>query len=95
MRLQEIWYGSPLTWVYTDQQGYEPLAQIRGVKEPEILWYHCHPNGMPERLTDKEGNLCWHGHNSAWGKLLREERLSGPYYKLIRSPKLLSIRPQS
>ncbi|WP_380184618.1 RHS repeat-associated core domain-containing protein [Kalamiella sp. sgz302252] len=78
--LQEIRYGSPLTWVYTDQHGYEPLAQIRGVKDPEILWYHCHPNGMPERLTDKEGNLCWHGHNSAWGKLLREERLSGPHY---------------
>ena len=33
---------------------------------------------MPERLTDEEGNLRWHGHNSAWGKLLREERLNGP-----------------
>ncbi|RQM36326.1 RHS domain-containing protein, partial [Erwinia psidii] len=46
--------------------------------EPEIYWYHCQPNGTPERLTDKAGRVCWQGHNGAWGKLLREERLNGP-----------------
>ncbi|MCX8963444.1 type IV secretion protein Rhs, partial [Erwinia psidii] len=30
------------------------------------------------RLTDKAGRVCWQGHNGAWGKLLREERLNGP-----------------
>jgi len=76
--LQEIQDAIPLTYVYAGQSGYEPLARIDGLAEPEIYWYHCHPNGMPERLTDEEGKLRWHGHNSAWGKLLREEKLSGP-----------------
>ncbi|WP_413649808.1 RHS repeat-associated core domain-containing protein, partial [Pantoea sp. B65] len=39
---------------------------------PEIYWFHNQVNGMPERLTDAEGGLRWEGHNSAWGKLLRE-----------------------
>jgi RHS repeat-associated protein len=76
--LQEIQDDVPLTYIYADQSSYEPLARIDGLTEPEIFWYHCHPNGTPERLTDEEGNLRWHGHNGAWGKLLREERLSGP-----------------
>ncbi|MFS2220874.1 RHS domain-containing protein, partial [Pantoea sp. B65] len=51
---------------------YEPLARIDGVRAPEIYWFHNQVNGMPERLTDAEGGLRWEGHNSAWGKLLRE-----------------------
>ncbi|QKJ85714.1 hypothetical protein PMPD1_0742 [Paramixta manurensis] len=78
--LQEIHDEVPLTYVYTDQGSYEPLARIDGVSQPEIYWFHCAPNGMPERLTDAEGEVRWHGHNSAWGKLLREERLNGPGY---------------
>ncbi|QKJ85712.1 Type IV secretion protein Rhs [Paramixta manurensis] len=78
--LQEIHDEVPLTYVYADQGSYEPLARIDGVSQPEIYWFHCAPNGMPERLTDTEGEVRWHGHNSAWGKLLREERLNGPGY---------------
>ncbi|WP_147194969.1 RHS repeat-associated core domain-containing protein [Pantoea sp. CCBC3-3-1] len=76
--LQEIQDAIPLTYVYADQSSYAPLARIDGLTDPEIFWYHCHPNGTPERLTDEEGRLRWHGHNGAWGKLLREERLNGP-----------------
>jgi RHS repeat-associated protein len=76
--LQEIQDSIPLTYVYADQNSYEPLARIDGVTEPEIYWYHCHPNGTPERLTDEQGQLRWHGHNGAWGKLLREEPLKSP-----------------
>ena len=62
----------PLTYVYSDQDSYDPLARIDGVDAPEIFWFHCQPNGTPERMTDSEGQVRWEGVNSAWGKLLRE-----------------------
>ena len=75
--LQEIHDGVPLTYVYSDAGSYEPLARIDGVTDPEIFWFHCQPNGTPERMTDAEGELRWEGQNSAWGKLLRETALQG------------------
>jgi len=70
--LQEIHDGIPLTYVYSDSQSYEPLARIDGVESPEIYWFHNAANGMPELLTDSEGQKAWEGINSPWGKLLRE-----------------------
>ncbi len=78
--LQEIRGDVPLTYVYADQNSYEPLARIDGVSDPAIYWYHCAPNGTPERLTDAAGGVCWQGDNSAWGKQLREAPLKGPAY---------------
>ncbi|WP_437432939.1 RHS repeat domain-containing protein, partial [Yokenella regensburgei] len=43
-----------------------------GTESPDIYWFHCQPNGTPERMTDIEGELRWEGQNSVWGKLLRE-----------------------
>ena len=63
--LQEIHDGVPLTYVYSDEGSYEPLARIDGVTAPEIFWFHCLPNGTPERLTDAEGELRWEAQNSA------------------------------
>ncbi len=70
--LQEIHDDTPLTYVYSDSQSYEPLARIDGVESPEIFWFHCAANGTPELLTDVEGQKTWEGVNSPWGKLLRE-----------------------
>jgi RHS repeat-associated protein len=70
--LQEIHDDVPLTYVYSDQESYEPLVRIDGIDSPEVFWFHCQPNGTPERMTDNEGELRWEGQNSAWGKLLRE-----------------------
>ena len=71
--LQKIHNGIPLTYVYSDSQSYEPLARIDGVDEsPEIYWFHNAANGMPELLTDGEGQKAWEGINSPGGKLLRE-----------------------
>ncbi|MFE8152802.1 RHS repeat-associated core domain-containing protein [Brenneria goodwinii] len=75
--LQEIQNQTPLTYVYSAPDSYEPLARIDGVASPEIFWFHCQPNGTPERLTDAEGRLRWEGRNSAWGKLLHESPLPG------------------
>ncbi|MFZ4835076.1 RHS repeat-associated core domain-containing protein [Rouxiella sp. Mn2063] len=76
--LQEIQDEVPLTYVYSDEGSYDPLARIDGSENPEIYWFHNQPNGTPERLTDAEGQLRWEGQNSAWGKLLRESSLQGP-----------------
>ncbi len=70
--LQEVHGDVPLTYVYSDQDSYDPLARIDGVDAPEIFWFHCQPNGTPKRMTDSEGQVRWEGVNSAWGKLLRE-----------------------
>ena len=76
--LQEIHDGVPLTYVYSDAGSYEPLARIDGLTDPEIYWFHCQPNGTPERLTDAEGELRWEARNSAWGKLLRQTQPPTP-----------------
>jgi RHS repeat-associated protein len=70
--LQEIHDDVPLTYVYSDAESYEPLARIDGTEDPDIFWFHCQPNGTPERMTDREGHIRWEGQNSAWGKLLHE-----------------------
>jgi uncharacterized protein RhaS with RHS repeats len=71
--LQEITPdGTPLTYVYSDQGSYEPLARIEGKQQRNIVYYHCLPNGMPEQVTDAEGTLCWQGNSNSWGKQLWE-----------------------
>ncbi len=72
--LQKVHGDVPLTYVYSDQDSYDPLARIDGVDAPEIFWFHCQPNGTPERMTDIEGQVRWLGVNCAWGKLLRESK---------------------
>ena len=59
--LQEVHGDVPLTYVYSDQDSYDPLARIDGVDAPEIFWFHCQPNGTPERMTDSEGQVRWEG----------------------------------
>ena len=70
----------PLTYVYSDQDSYDPLARIDGVDAPEIFWFDCQSNGTPERMTDIEGQVRWEGVNNAWGKLLRESETQGSGY---------------
>ena len=78
--LQEIHDDVPLTYVYSDQGSFDPLARIDGITDPDVYWFHNQPNGTPERLTDAEGELRWEGQNSAWGKLLHETPLCAPEY---------------
>ena len=87
--IQYLWDGSRLlqeyrkdrtyTYVYTEDQNYEPLAQIttyNGLdKAREILYYHNDQIGIPREMTDEEGNIVWSGDYSGWGKLTQEGRL--------------------
>ncbi|GJK56467.1 hypothetical protein TUM17561_38850 [Enterobacter cloacae] len=70
--LQVVHGDVRLTYVYSDQDSNDPLVRIDGVDTPEIFWFHCQPNGMPERTSDSEVQVRWEGVNSAWGKQLRE-----------------------
>ncbi|WP_197273152.1 RHS repeat-associated core domain-containing protein, partial [Neisseria sp. 74A18] len=78
--LQEYSDKATYTYVYTEQGGYEPLAQIvqtanrDGSKaDRQILYYHNDQIGIPREMTDAEGNIVWRGEYSGWGKLNNAE----------------------
>ena len=73
-----LWDGSHLlqehnsdglyTYIYTDQDSYEPLAQVRdwttedGESRQQTHYFHCDQIGIPHEMTDKDGNLVWFGN---------------------------------
>ncbi|MDI7691682.1 RHS repeat-associated core domain-containing protein, partial [Cronobacter malonaticus] len=67
-------------YVYTEGS-YEPLARIDSVFDDcEIYWYHTELNGLPERVTDTDGQTVWRGQFSTWGETERE--LSVPQWQV-------------
>ncbi|ELQ6172300.1 RHS domain-containing protein [Cronobacter dublinensis] len=67
-------------YVYTEGS-YEPLARVDSVFDDcEIYWYHTELNGLPERVTDADGQTGWRGQFSTWGKTERE--LSVPQWQV-------------
>jgi RHS repeat-associated protein len=67
-------------YVYTEGS-YEPLARVDSVFDDcEIYWYHTELNGLPERVTDVDGQTVWRGQFSTWGKTERE--LSVPQWQV-------------
>lgn len=93
---QEIYANGRYTYLYADQDSYEPLAQIHnwtdseGASHETLFYFHCDQAGSPREMTDKDGNLVWYGAYRAWGQLDFEEciaanvhqpfRLQGQYY---------------
>ena len=75
---QEYTYQGSYTHIYTDQDSYEPLAQIfyNAKDEKQYLAYiHTDQIGIPREMTDMYGNLLWYGEYSAWGRLKKDERI--------------------
>ncbi|WP_237656665.1 RHS repeat-associated core domain-containing protein, partial [Cronobacter turicensis] len=67
-------------YVYTEGS-YEPLARVDSVlNDCEIYWYHTGLNGLPERVTDADGQTVWRGQFSTWGETERE--LSVPQWQV-------------
>ncbi|EOZ6414209.1 RHS repeat-associated core domain-containing protein, partial [Cronobacter turicensis] len=67
-------------YVYTEGS-YEPLARVDSVYDNcEIYWYHTELNGLPERVTDADGQTVWRGQFSTWGETERE--LSVPQWQV-------------
>ena len=65
------------TYIYTEPDGYEPLAQVHnwtneeGETYQETCYFHCDHIGIPREMTDKDGNLLWFGNYTGWGRLER------------------------
>ena len=74
-----VWDGR-YTYIYTNPDNYEPLAQIRdwtnedGESWQRTHYFHCDQIGIPREMTDSEGKLVWFGDYNGWGKLKTKPR---------------------
>ncbi|WP_225315103.1 RHS domain-containing protein [Neisseria zalophi] len=81
--IQETRSDGLYTYIYTDKDAYEPLAQIRnwtneeGESHQETNYFHCDQIGIPHEMTDKGGKLLWFGDYYGWGKLKSETNIAG------------------
>ena len=88
--LQEIHPDGRYTYIYTDPDSYEPLAQVRdwatedGESRQQIHYFHCDQIGIPREMTDKDGNLLWFGNYTGWGRLKEETRVTDSAYQPFR-----------
>ena len=88
--LQEIHPDGRYTYIYTDPDSYEPLAQVHnrtnedGESKQEIHYFHCDQIGTPREMTDDEGNLVWFGDYYGWGKLKSETNVTGTAHQPFR-----------
>ena len=76
--LQEYTYKGCYTYLYTDQDSYEPLAQVfDNAKDGKqyLSYFHNDQIGIPKEMTDIYGNLLWYGEYTAWGRLKKDERV--------------------
>ena len=76
--VQEYNYKGIYTYIYTDQDSYEPLAHVFLNKKDEKLYlsyYHTDQIGIPREQTDQFGNLLWTGEYDAWGSLQTENKI--------------------
>ena len=76
--LQEYTYKGCYTYIYTDQDSYEPLAQVfDNAKDGKqyLAYFHTDQVGIPREMTDINGNLLWYGEYTAWGRLKKDERV--------------------
>ena len=88
--LQETHPDGRYTYIYADQDSYEPLAQVRnrtnreGESKQEINYFHCNQIGIPREMTDKDGNLLWFGNYAGWGRLKEETKVTDSAYQPFR-----------
>ena len=88
--LQEIHPDGRYTYIYADQDSYEPLAQVRdwttedGENRQQTHYFHCDQIGIPREMTDKDGNLLWFGNYTGWGRLKEETKVTDSAYQPFR-----------
>ena len=84
--LQEVQPDGRYTYLYTDPDSYEPLAQVHNrtnedsESRQQTYYFHCDQIGIPREMTDKDGNLLWFGDYYGWGKLKSETNITGTAY---------------
>ena len=83
--MQEYTYKGCYTYIYTDQDSYEPLAQVfDNAKDGKqyLAYFHTDQIGIPREMTDIHGNLLWYGEYTAWVRLEKDERV----YRNVHQP---------
>ncbi|WP_420794444.1 RHS domain-containing protein [Veillonella rogosae] len=61
--LQEVHSDGRYTYIYTNPDSYEPLAQVHdwinedGESRQQTHYFHCDQIGIPREMTDKNVNL--------------------------------------
>ena len=94
-RTEFLWDGSHLlqehssnglyTYIYTDLDSYEPLAQIhnwtneKDESQQQANYFHCDQIGIPREMTDNDGKLLWFGDYYGWGKLKSETNITNAH----------------
>ena len=80
--MQEVHPDGSYTYIYTDPDSYEPLAQVHnrtteeGESRQQTRYFHCDQIGIPREMTDKDGNLLWFGNYTGWGRLKEETKVT-------------------
>ncbi|WP_234403895.1 RHS repeat domain-containing protein, partial [Neisseria mucosa] len=88
--LQEVHPDGRYTYIYTDPDSYEPLAQVHNrtneddENRQQIHYFHCDQIGIPREMTDKDGNLLWFGNYTGWGRLKEETKVTDSAYQPFR-----------
>ncbi|EOS94852.1 RHS family protein, partial [Erwinia tracheiphila PSU-1] len=65
--------------------GWEPLARIDTVGGASTAyWYHTELNGLPQQMTDDQGEVVWQGRFSTWGESESETTGSATGLRAVR-----------
>jgi RHS repeat-associated protein len=72
--LMEEQNSLPTLYLYADNS-HEPLARVdgRGAHQ-KIRYYHNALNGLPEQLTEPDGQIVWQARYQVWGNTVEETR---------------------
>ena len=89
-RYRRIGTDGRYTYIYTDPDSYEPLAQVHnhanaeGESRQQTHYFHCDQIDIPREIADKDGNLVWFRDYYNWGKLKSETNVTGTAHQPFR-----------
>ena len=89
-RYRRIGTDGRYTYIYTDPDSYEPLAQVHnhtnaeGESRQQTHYFHCDQIGIPREMTDDEGNLVCFGNCTGWGRLKEETKVTDSDHQSFR-----------
>ncbi|MCF1487756.1 DUF6531 domain-containing protein [Pseudomonas sp. AA27] len=79
--LQEKRHGRASLYLY-EGESYEPLARVDGTgPDQQILHFHNDLSGLPELLTDEQGQITWQANYLAWGNTFEESSCTGSLHE--------------
>ncbi|WP_232965731.1 RHS repeat-associated core domain-containing protein [Pseudomonas palleroniana] len=72
--LQEHKHAQSSLYIYGDES-HEPLARVDGTgAQQKVRYYHNDLNGLPELLSETDGETVWQARYQVWGNTVQETR---------------------